>query len=112
MQGLDGKLEQGLADSRELTLSESRHLSERIDTNFTHLSERIGHRRLSDKMDTDISHLSEKVDTNFARLSEKMDAQHAETMAAIQRLTDAFLSHSHDDDGNVMFRIPPGGSTD
>ena len=58
------------------------------------------------------SRLSEKIDTDISRLSEKMDAQHAETMAAIQRLTDAFLSHSHDDDGNVMFRIPPGGSTD
>lgn len=114
VQGLDGKLEQGLADSRELTLSVSRHLSEKMDTNFARLSEKmdtdISHQ--SEKMDTDISRLSEKVDTEISHLSEKMDAQHAETMAAIQRLTDAFLSHSHDDDGNVMFRIPPGGSTD
>jgi hypothetical protein len=76
-----GKLEQGLAGNRELTLAESR--------------------RLSDKMDAD-----------YARLSDKMDAQHTETMAAIQRLTDAFLSHSHDDDGNIIFRIPPGSGPD
>ena len=81
VQGLDDRMQQGLADNRELTLSEIRRLSE-------------------------------KIDTDISRLSEKMDAQHSETMAAIQRLTDAFLSHSHDDDGNVMFRIPPGGSTD
>ena len=92
VEGLDRKLERGLADNKELTLSEIS--------------------RLSEKIDTDISRLSEKIDTDISRLSEKMDAQHAETMAAIQRLTDAFLSHSHDDDGNVMFRIPPGGSTD
>ena len=42
-----------------------------------------------------------------AAIRERSDAQHAETMGAIQRLTDAFLSHSHDADGTVRFRIPP-----
>ena len=42
-----------------------------------------------------------------AFLRERSDAQHAETMSAIQRLTDAFLSHSHDTDGAIRFRIPP-----
>lgn len=37
-----GKLEQGLAASRELTLSESRRLSDKMDADYT---------RLSDKMD-------------------------------------------------------------
>ncbi len=87
-----GKLEQGLAGNRELTLAESR--------------------RLSDKMDADYARLSDKMDADYARLSDKMDAQHTETMAAIQRLTDAFLSHSHDDDGNIIFRIPPGSGPD
>lgn len=78
---LEAKVDHGLAANRELTLSESR--------------------RLSDKMDAD-----------YARLSDKMDVHHAETMTAIQRLMEAFLSHSHDDDGNVIFRIPPGGGPD
>ena len=89
---LEEKLDQGLAANRELILAESR--------------------RLSDKMDADNARLSDKMDADNARLSDKMDVQHAETMAAIQRLMDAFLSHSHDDDGNVIFRIPPGGGPD
>ena len=43
----------------------------------------------------------------IAALRERFDAQHAETMSAIQRLTDAFLSHSHDVDGTIRFSIPP-----
>ena len=89
---LEEKLDQGLAANRELILAESR--------------------RLSDKMDADYARLSDKMDADYARLSDKMDVHHAETMAAIQRLMEAFLSHSHDDDGNVIFRIPPGGGPD
>ena len=89
---LEEKLDQGLAANRELILAESR--------------------RLSDKMDADYARLSDKMDVDYARLSDKMDVHHAETMAAIQRLMEAFLSHSHDDDGNVIFRIPPGGGPD
>ena len=43
----------------------------------------------------------------LAAQRERSDAQHAETMGAIQRLTDAFLSHSHDQDGSIRFRVPP-----
>lgn len=92
LEGLEEKIDLGLAANRELTLSESR--------------------RLSEKIDSDIARLSDKMDSGLARLSDKMDAQHSETMAAIQRLTDAFLSHWHDDDGNVAFRIPPGTGPD
>lgn len=34
-------------------------------------------------------------------------AEHEATRAEIRRLTDALLSHYHDEDGNVRFRIPP-----
>ena len=37
----------------------------------------------------------------------RADAQHAETLSEIRRLTDAFLSHSHATDGGIIFRIPP-----
>ena len=89
---LEGKLE-----------GEVGRLEEKLDQGLAANRELIlaESRRLSDKMDAD-----------YARLSDKMDVQHAETMGAIQRLMDAFLSHSHDDDGNVIFRIPPGGGPD
>lgn len=51
--------------------------------------------------------LSQLIMQEIAALRERSDAQHAETMAAIQRPTDAFLSHSHDTDGTIRFSIPP-----
>ena len=51
--------------------------------------------------------LSQVILQEVAALRERSDAQHAETMGAIQRLTDAFLSHSHDRDGTIRFRVPP-----
>jgi len=53
------------------------------------------------------AHTRELIMQEIAALRERSDAQHAETMSAIQRLTDAFLSHSHDTDGTIRFRIPP-----
>ena len=97
-----GKLEQSQVANRELTLAESRRLSDKMDADYS---------RLSDKMDADYSRLSDKMDSNYARLSDKMDAQHSETMSAIQRLTDAFLTHSHEADGSIIFRVPPGSGS-
>ena len=54
-----------------------------------------------------VTHTRELIMQEIAALRERSDAQHAETMAAIQRLTDAFLSHSHDTDGTIRFSIPP-----
>jgi hypothetical protein len=111
---LEAKVDHGLAANRELTLSESRRLSDKMDADYARLSDKMDadYARLSDKMDADYARLSDKMDADYARLSDKMDVHHAETMTAIQRLMEAFLSHSHDDDGNVIFRIPPGGGPD
>lgn len=57
------------------------------------------------------AHTRELIMQEIAALRERSDAQHAETMAGIQRLTDAFLSHSHDTDGSIRFSIPPPPST-
>ena len=54
-----------------------------------------------------ITHTQELIMQEFAASRERSDAQHAETMAAIHRLTDASLSHSHDTDGSIRFRVPP-----
>ncbi len=86
-----GKLEQAVAANKELVLSESA--------------------RLSDKIDAESARLSDKIDAESARLSDKMDAQHAETMAEIRRLFDALLSHSHDPDLGLIFRSPPGNGS-
>jgi hypothetical protein len=59
--------------------------------------------------------LSEKVDTHHSenlRMHEETRAEnarrHEETRADIRRVLDALVTHSHDADGPVFFRIPPG----
>ena len=54
----------------------------------------------------------ERSDEQFREARERSDVQHAETLAEIRRLTDAFLSHSHAPDGGIVFRIPPPAGSD
>ena len=54
-----------------------------------------------------ISHTRELLMQEFAALRDHFDAQHAEKMAALQRLTDGSLPHSHDIDGTIRFRVLP-----
>ena len=93
-----GKLEQAVEANRELQQAESGRLSDKMDADYG---------RLSDKIDA----LRTEMHAENARLSDKMDAQHAETMREIRRLVDALISHSHDADGSIIFRIPPGSAT-
>ena len=97
-----GKLEQAVEANKELAQSENARLADKMDENYA---------RLSDRMDADYARLADKIDAESARLSEKMDAQHAETIAEIRRLFDALLSHSHDPDLGLIFRIPPGNGS-
>ena len=54
----------------------------------------------------------ERSDDQFRQAREQSDAQHAEVLAEIRRLTDAFLTHSHAPDGGIIIRVPPpSGST-
>ena len=86
--------EKGDADTREMVIRENAHTRELIAQT----------REMVLRGD---AHTRELIMQEIAALRERSDAQHAETMGAIQRLTDAFLSHSHDTDGTIRFRIPP-----
>ena len=108
-----GKLEQAVEANKELAQSGNARLADKMDENYARLSDRMDadYARLADKIDAESARLSDKMDENYARLSEKMDAQHAETIAEIRRLFDALLSHSHDPDLGLIFRIPPGNGS-
>ena len=95
---LEGKVEAALEANKEFTRSEIQRLSDKLDAAYT---------RLSDRMDAEYARLSARMDAEYARLSDRMDAQHAETISEIRRLVDAFLSHSHEPDGTIFFRVPP-----
>ena len=88
-----GKLEKG----QEALAQEDARTREMISQNREMAAQENAHTR---------ELLSQLIMQEIAALRERSDAQHAETMAAIQRLTDAFLSHSHDTDGAIRFRVP------
>ena len=64
------------------------------------------------RVEGEVKATRERSDDQFGWARERSDVQHAETLAEIRRLTDAFLSHSHAPDGGIIFRVPPPiGST-
>ena len=89
-----GKLEQG----QKTLAQEDAHTRELVAEGDTHTRELLVKEN---------AHTRELLMQEIAALRERSDTQHAETLAAIQRLTDAFLSHSHDIDGTIQFRVPP-----
>ena len=100
-----GKLEMGQealaqedARTREMVVQENAHTREMVAQGDAHTREMVAQGD---------AHTRELIMQEIAALRDRSDAQHAETMGAIQRLTDAFLSHSHDTDGAIRFRIPP-----
>ena len=111
-----GKLEEGQktlpqedAHTREMVAKGDAHTQELISQTREMLTQEITRTREMAAQENAHTRelLSQLIMQETAALRERFDAQHAETMAAIQRLTDAFLSHSHDADGTVRFRIPP-----
>ena len=108
---LEGKVEAALEANKEFTRAEIQRLSDKLDAAYARLSDRMDaeYARLSARMDEGYARLSARMDSEYARLSDRMDAQHAETISEIRRLVDAFLSHSHEPDGTIFFRVPPAG---
>ncbi len=107
-----GKLEEGHktlaqedAHTREMVASGDAHTQELISQTREALAQEDAHTR--EMLTQEDAHTRELIMQEIAALRERSEAQHAETMGAIQRLTDAFLSHSHDTDGTIRFSIPP-----
>ena len=89
-----------------------------------------GQKALSDKVDAhheDNLRMQQQTREEFARLHEQTQAEnlrmheqtreefarlHEQTQSEIRRVLDALANHSHDADGQVFFRIPPGGEPD
>ena len=93
-EALAANQEKGDADTRDMVIRETAHTRELIAQTREMVLQGDAHTR-------------ELIMQEIAALRERSDAQHAETMSAIQRLTDAFISHSHDTDGTIRFSIPP-----
>ena len=55
----------------------------------------------------ELAYTRELIMQEFAAFREHRDAQHAEKMAVLQRLTDGSLPHIHEADGSITFLVPP-----
>ena len=98
-----GRLEAEVKAGRERADAQYGESRERADAQYAESRERA---------DAQLREMREWVDVRFTQMRERSDAQHAETLGEIRRLTDAFLSHSHAPDGGIIFRVPPpSGST-
>ena len=51
--------------------------------------------------------MREEIRESNRQLRELIRSESEQTRAEIRRLTDAMLSHYHDEDGNTRFRVPP-----
>ncbi len=81
-------------------------LSEKVDT---HHSENL---RMHKETRAENLRMHEVTQAENIRMHEEARAEnvrmHEETRADIRRVLDALVTHSHDADGPVFFRIPPG----
>ena len=54
--------------------------------------------------------LRDAVGYELRALEQRMNQNHEILRSDIRRLFDAMVSHYHDTDGNVVFRVPPAGA--
>ena len=52
-------------------------------------------------------HIRELMDERFNQAQELIRSENSQTRAQIQQLSTIVMSHSHDTDGNIIFRVPP-----
>lgn len=107
-----GKLEQGfemLRDDYHHLREDSRQWREEMREDNRQLREemREDNRRLRDEMREDNRQLREEMRESNQQLRELIRSESEQTRAEIRRLAEAMVSHHHDDDGSIQFRIPP-----
>lgn len=59
------------------------------------------------RMEERFRHIEELNEERFRRLEELIGSEGERTREQIRNLHQAVMSHSHDEDGNIIFRIPP-----
>ena len=96
-----GRLEQGfelLRDDYKELREDNRQLREEM---------REDNRQLREEMRENNRQLREEMRESNQQLRELIRLESEQTRAEIRRLTDAMLSHYHDEDGSVRFPVPP-----
>ena len=123
----DEFLQKGNYDTQEVVRSEVQKLHSeneqireqmRLDSQESREQMRLLEERMREQMRLDSQESREQMRLREERMREEMRLQEErtrdlirsegeQTRAEISRLTDAMLSHYHDDDGSIRFRVPP-----
>ena len=100
-----GRLEQGFGMLRD----DYQHLSE--DNRQLREEMREDNRRLREEMREEMrennQQLREEIRESNQQLRELIRSESEATRGEIRRLADALVSHHHEADGSIVFRIPP-----
>jgi hypothetical protein len=92
-------------------------LSEKVDTHHSenlrmHEETRAQNLRMHEETRAENARMYSEARAEYIRMHDQSRAEnvrmHEETRADIRRVLDALVTHSHDADGPVFFRIPPG----
>ncbi len=118
-----GKISQETADLKILFQVETRRLDEKNDIQFAHVEQQFRdmdrkfEQRLDDmdrKFDQRFNDMDRKfeqrfndMDRRFTELQDLIRSENERTRAQIQQLSNIVMSHSHDVDGAIIFRVPP-----
>ena len=122
--GLDKKIDDRVGALNRKIDDQSAVLNQKIDDQSTVLNKKIDDQSaalnkkiddqsavLNKKIEDQSAALNKKIDDQSAALHHKIDENHAQVLLAIQnlgnRLENAILEHTHDDDGVAVFRRHP-----
>ena len=112
----DEFLQKGNLDTQELVRSEVQQLRSeneqirqqmRSDSQESREQMRLLEERLREEMRLQDERTREEMRLQDERTRELIRSEGEQTRAEIRRLAEAMVSHHHDDDGSIQFRIPP-----
>ena len=95
------RIREHLYQNQELNEERFRRMEER----FQHMEE-MNEERFR-RMEERFRHMEEVNEERFRRMEELIRSEGERTREQIRNLHQAVMSHSHDEDGNIIFRIPP-----
>ncbi len=125
-----GKITQETADLKIVLQGETRRLDEKNDIQFAHVEQQF--RDMDRKFEQRFDDMDHKFDQRFKQVDQRFDdidrkfdqrfndmdrrftellelirSENERTRGQIQQLSTIIMSHSHDTDGSVIFRVPP-----
>ena len=104
-QSLDGNYKELREDNRQLR-EEMREDNRRLREEMREDNQRL-REEMREEMRENSRQLREEMRESNQQLRELIRSESESTRAEIRRLADALVSHHHEADGSILFRVPP-----